>query len=234
MKKSPIIILHGWGLKGSVYDQLSGALKQTGYTVHAPDLPGFGKEPLISENMTLDDYINFVKKFLMAKKIKSAIFIGHSFGGRILTKLSITNPEVVEKIILTGVPIIRHFSMRQKIGAFAAVVGGSVLKSSPHVVQNTFRKILYKTIGEYDYYKADRLKKTLHNIVNEDLIGYATRIKAPTFLVWGKNDTFTPSEDVKHIQKLIPHAKSVIVPNTGHRAPYADANEFVKAIKSFL
>src|SRR3989338_11260331 len=99
--KSPIIILHGWGLRGSVYRKLIELLKQKGHKVFAPDLPGFGHEPLLNNSMKLDDYILFVKNFIAEKKIKKPIIIGHSFGGRVTVKYAFLYPDEIDKLILT-------------------------------------------------------------------------------------------------------------------------------------
>lgn len=228
--KIPIMILHGWGLRGSVYNNLVDVLKKQGYTVYAPDLPGFGDEPLLSESMNLKDYVDFVKKFLEKQRIKKVTVIGHSFGGRVAVKMAVTVPEMVEKIVLTGVPIIRHITFKKRIAGFVAVFG----KLLPGILGNVFRKILYKIIGEYDYLKAGNMKKTLTAIVNEDLTSYTRKITVPTLLVWGADDIFTPADDVLEIKKLIPHAESVVLQGATHKVPYDSAEKFYSKIKSFL
>jgi len=233
-KKPTIIILHGWGLRGNVYEPLALLLKNAGFSVYAPDLPGFGSEPLVNNAMTLDDYVAFVYRYIQQNKLAAPILIGHSFGGRIAIKYVFRHPDAVSKIVLTGVPVIRHQSLRKKIAYVIAVVGGRVLKTLPVKMQDIFRKILYKSIGEWDYYKSGSLRQVFKNIVSEDLVSCAKNLKIPVLLVWGENDHITPSSDVEKIKKLIPQAQSIIVSNTDHKLPYLEPKEFFAVAQSFL
>lgn len=232
--KHPIIILHGWGLTGSTYKDLLQVLWGRGFNVYSFDLPGFATEPLKNKSMNLDDYVEFVDEFIQEKKLIKPILIGHSFGGRIALKYAWKYPEDVSKIILTGAPIIRHISIKGKIGYAFAVSFGRVFSLLPKNVKEWVRKILYFAIGQWDYYKAGPLQQVFKNIINEDLTGYAKEVQVPTYLVWGALDRLTPVTDVERIKKLNSSIKSVIVKNYGHKLPYENPKEFVKSIQIFL
>lgn len=232
--KSTILLLHGWGLRGAVYRELITLLKEKGHKVFFPDLPGFGQEPLINNSMKLDDYVQFIKNFIKKNKIKNPIIIGHSFGGRIAVKYSFLYPEEVDKLVLTGVPIIRHVTFKKRIGYITAVLGGKLFMIFPEPVQKFFKIFLYKSIGEWDYYKAGSLKEVFKNIINEDLVEYAKEIKNQVFLVWGKDDKIVPASDIEKIKKIIPKSRHAILQNAGHKAPYLNATDFFKKIKSFI
>lgn len=231
--KTPIIILHGWGLKGSVYSTLSDLLKAKSYKVFSPDMPGFGSEPLQKKSMNLDDYVSFLKEFMKKNKIKKTILIGHSFGGRVSLKFAWRNSDLVEKIILTGTPVIRHISLKKKIAYLFAVTFGKIFSRFPNLAKLLFRKLLYFAIGEWDYYKSGPLKQVFKNIIQEDLLRYIIEIKTPIFLVWGKDDAMTPASDVEKIKKYNKLIQSKIIPNIGHKLPYENPNAFVDAIMPF-
>lgn len=234
MSKTTIVILHGWGLQKKKYEKLTLLLQQKGYKVFALDLPGFGAEPLQNANMTLDDYVLFVRNFLKKHAIQKPIFIGHSFGGRIAVKYAFVYPKDLSKLILTGVPIIRHMSFIKKIFFVFAIVGGKVFSVFPKETKNIIRKMFYFLIGEWDYYKAGNLQQVFKNIISESLIDYVKEIRVPTLLVWGVDDKLVPYEDVVVIKKLMPQAESVIVQHAGHKLPYENPDEFYLAIKNFL
>src|SRR5438270_12888927 len=105
--KYPIVILHGWRLTGSRYKDIQELFQKKGFTVYAPDLPGSADVKLTKEVMRIDDYIDFVLDFLKEHKIKKIILIGHSFGGRVAAKFAGRHPGIVEKLILTGAPLIK-------------------------------------------------------------------------------------------------------------------------------
>lgn len=234
MKATRIIILHGWGLRGTAYNELISLLKQQGCQAYAPDLPGFGSQPLWSKSMNLDNYVDFLKDFIEKNHILNPILIGHSFGGRVAIKYAFQYPQAVSKLILTGVPVIRENSFSKKIAYIAAIVGGKVFQIAPFRIRETVRKFLYFLIGEWDYYKAGSLKQVFKNIIEEDLVQYIKEIKIPIILVWGKNDTITPVRFIYQIEKITPLAKSIIMKNSGHKLPYENPLTFFKAIKPFL
>lgn len=229
-----VIILHGWGLNGSTYSKLVSLIKKNKYQVYSLDLPGFGNEPLEKESMYLDDYVEFVRNFVKSKKVSAPIFIGHSFGGRVAIKYAWKYKDQVEKIILTGVPIIRHMTIKRRIGFAGAFLGGILFQKMPEFLKDSFRRMLYFTLGEWDYYNSGPLKQVFKNIVGEDLKQYVKAIKNPVLLVWGENDKLTPSSDVEKIKEINPDIKSVVLPDMGHKLPYESANLFFEAAKSFI
>lgn len=233
-KKNSIIILHGWGLCGDKYQALKKLLEEKGYKVFTPDLPGFGSEPLVNSNMVLDDYVVFLRKFIEKNKITKPILIGHSFGGRVAVKYVWKYPNDVASLILTGVPIIRHTTLKRKIAYIVAVVGGKIFKLFPKETKAFLRKILYTSIGEWDYYKAGPLQQVFKNIIGEELTMYAKNISVPTYLVWGAGDRIVPASDVSKIKKIIPHAVTMVVEGEDHKLPYISPKNFIKAIMSVL
>jgi len=234
MKKT-IIILHGWGLSGSKYSGLQKILEQKKYSVYSPDMPGFGKEPLKNFAMTIDDYVEFVTDFMKKKKIKSANFIGHSFGGRVTAKLAITHPELIEKIVFTGSPLIREkLSTKKKIVQGFVNTSKIFINLLPQSVADICRKIVYRFIGEWDYYKAKDKKATFLNVISENASAYISNIKVPVILIWGELDTVVSLATAKKIIKKIKGARLVLIKNAGHAVPYIHTEEFAKKVLSFI
>jgi len=231
--RETIIILHGWGLRGGKYINLQKLLENKGYKVYAPDLPGFGAEPIKNLHMNLDSYVEFVESFMEKNKIGKAVIVGHSFGGRVGIKFAWKNPDKVLKLILTGTPLQRDRSFSKKIAFVASKTGGKVLKLLPKGINNLARKSIYRTIGEWDYYKAGDLKEIFKNIIEEEPIKYFKELNVPVFLIWGKDDKTVPQEPIKQIAK-ISKAHFVSVPNTNHRLPYMNPDLFWQSLKKVL
>lgn len=236
MKKT-IILLHGWGttMSGDRYSELRKLLEAKSHTVFIPDLPGFGKEKLQKKVMVLNDYVSFVQTFMKKNNIKKAIIIGHSFGGRIGAKMAANNPELVEKLVLTGAPLIkRELSFKKKIAYLSAKTVKVVLSLFPEKLQQLSKKVLYRSIGEWDYYKSQELKETFKAIVREDLSVLLSKITVPTTVIWGGNDTFVPLRDGKEIGKRIKNAKFIVIEKATHKLPYEYPTEFYKAFAPSL
>lgn len=233
--KTSIVILHGWGLFGNKYLDLRKILEKNGYKVYAPDLPGFGKEKRINNSMTLDDYVIFFKNFLDKLKLKKVILIGHSFGGRISVKFTAKYPEVIEKLILTGAPILRpSLNFRKRIISNFLKFFKIFIHFIPYPINKIARYLIYKIIGESDYYKAQGMKETFVNVINEDLTEIAKQIKNKTLLVWGKNDKLVPIYIGQGAREIIKNSKFIILPNEGHGLPYKNPEIFSKVVINFL
>lgn len=234
LEKTPIIILHGWKLQGNTYKKLTELLRKKGHDVFSWDLPGFGQEELPSESFTLSDYVNFVVKKMDKEKIGKAIFIGHSFGGRVVLLLSSKHPSRVEKIILTGVPVIRNTSLVKQVQFRTAKIGKSFLSIMPVFVGEFFRKVLYYLIGEYDYYNAGRLKTVFKNTTSVDLLPYFKNATVPVICVWGVEDAIVPISVMNKMQKIKPENAYVRLEGLGH-SPLRDNPEiYYNAIENYL
>lgn len=234
LTKTPIIILHGWKLESSSYKDLASLLKKNGHTTFVWDLPGFGKEELPFEDFTLSDYVDFVIGKMDKEKIEKAIFIGHSFGGRVALLLSSEHPSRVEKIILTGVPVINNTSLVKQIQFKVAKLGKAFLSIMPFFVQEFFRKVLYHVIGEYDYYNAGKLESVFKNITSVDLLPYFNNAKMPIICVWGTQDLIVPISVMNKMKRIKPEITCIRLEELGH-SPLRDNPEiYYKAIENYI
>jgi pimeloyl-ACP methyl ester carboxylesterase len=226
-----IVILHGWRLTGSRYKDIQTIFEKKGYTVFSPDLPGSGDVPLQKEVMHIDDYIVYVLKFLEQHKLKKIILIGHSFGGRVSAKLTAQHADVIEKLILTGAPLIKQkLSFKKRIlTVFAKSIKKIVGKN------DMMRKILYSFLGEWDYYKAPQnIRETFKAIIAEDISPHLPFITVPTLVLWGENDTFVSTDIGKQIAQRIKNAKYVAIPGGSHKLPYEQPEIFAEKVLEFI
>lgn len=221
-----LIFLHGWRSEGSIWRGVGNALKDN-VSIYALDMPGFGKSPLES-SFKIQDYIDIVSSFIKKLELKNVILVGHSFGGRVAIKLSATQPELVEKIVLVDSA---GFVQNRKNYTAVAKMVKPIFK--PAFMQSS-RKWIYKKIGAEDYVTTPELKETFLNIINEDLSGYLSEIKKPTLIIWGEDDKDTPVEFAKTMKEEIKNSKLVILSGAGHYSFIDSALEFNDSLKKFI
>lgn len=231
--KTSIVILHGWGKTAGDYNQLREYLEKKGYTVFIPDLPGNPEQKLTKAVMNIDDYADWLKEYLDQNHIKKAIFICHSFGGRVGAKLAVKYPDKVEEFIFTGTPLIKEkLPLRKVLILYVVKVVKKYLKLSFN--ENRFRKLLYYLLREWDYYKAPKdIKETFKAVIAENSESYLPLIKAKTLVLWGDSDTFVPKSVGKRIAQLIPGAVYKEIPGT-HRLPYERPEGFAREVLTFI
>lgn len=232
----PVLLLHGWGSSSAVYNGIINTLRSRCRLV-APDFPGCGESDIMSEPWDIKRYADFVLKFMVEVNLENPIIIGHSHGGRVAIYLSangmVTPPKIV---LLDSAGLIPKKSVRQKFRAksFKAIKTALNLP----IIKNYSEPLLNKArhhYGSADYNAAPEvLRKTLVSLVNTDLRDILPNIKCPTLLIWGENDTATPLEDAKTIEKLISDSGLCVIKGTGHFSFCENPYEAHAILNSFI
>ena len=219
-----IVLLHGWGQNIEMMMPIGNALK-TKYRITILDLPGFGESSEPPFAWSIDDYLIMLEELLEKLKIKKPIIMGHSFGGRLAIRYSSENP--VEKLILFGSPV----RPQKRTDSFKVKILKK-MKSLPGM--NNIGEYMKKYIGSRDYKNASpTMRKILVNVVNKDLSNYARKIKAPTLLIWGDNDTEAPIEDAKLLESIMLDAGLIILRGT-HYAYLENLPQIITILHNFL
>lgn len=214
----PIVLLHGWLASLETMAPLARHLEKF-FKVYSIDIIGFGKSELPDSPLHTDDFGNFLKDLLDKLGIENPILIGHSNGGRMIINFAGRNLSKINKIVLidsAGIVPKRKPKYYIKMYTFKALKNIFKILPKIEMVYNIKDRVLSK-FGSSDYKNSpDVLKKTMSNIVNEDLKYLMPNIKAPTLIIWGNKDTATPIEDGKTMEKLIPGSGLVIYEGAGH------------------
>ena len=233
---TPVLLLHGWGASFDTYRGVINTLKNRCRVV-AVNFPGCGNSDTMESPWTLDDYCNFVLKFMKAVNLNNPIMFGHSHGGRVTLKMVAEGMVSPPKIVLIDsaglIPVktprqIKRAKNFKRIKAFLSLP-----------VINLFSKGLLekarKHYGSADYNGAPPvLRQTLVSLVNTDVRDILNKISCPTLLIWGENDTATPLSDAKIIESLIPDCGLCVIEGTGHFSFCEKPFEAHAIINSFI
>ena len=229
-----ILLLHGWGCDLNIYENLHANLQEN-FNVFSIDLPGFGKSEVPKSVWGVEEYTTLIENFVKKLEINNPIFAGHSFGGRISILYGSRNQA--EKIVLidsAGIKPKRSLKYYVKVYSYKIykrILPIFVGRKKAEKTINKFRK----KVGSSDYQNVDgMMRQILVKVVNEDLTNVLSRIKAPTLLIWGENDTATPVRDAKIMEKHIPNAGLVVLKNAGHYSFLEKQFEFNIIINNFL
>lgn len=237
MNRYPIVILPGWMLGADRFAPLEKLLVKRGFKTHTVDFPGFEQGEKLLRPWDLSDYVSFVEKFLTQHKISKAIFIAHSFGGRVALKLLSQKPQLAVGLIMTGTPGYRAInSTRLFTIALISKLGHAFLTLPPFsLFQDVGRKAFHIIVGARDISQLKGfMKQTFINVVEEDLEPYMEKISTPTLLIWGQDDGLVPVEIAKRMQKTIVGSTLITIPNAKHNVVYKQPDEFITAITDFL
>lgn len=231
---APIVLLHGWGCNHSTLASIRKRLEGKMH-VYSFDLPGFGKSPEPPGVWGVEDYTRFTEQAIESLGIKNPILLGHSFGGRISILMS--SRQEVNKVVLVDAAGVKP---RHPLRWYIKVYTYKAAKRLYPLIfgkEQAARKIEQARArrGSSDYNNASpRMRAILSKCVGEDLCAVMPRIKSPTLLIWGENDTATPLADAKKMERLIPDAGLVSFPGCGHYSFLDNPGGFHAVLASFL
>ena len=202
-----------------------------GFDIVAIDFPGFGKSDNPPTPYTIQDYVKITVQLMEKINLPRAIFIGHSFGGRVSIKLAAQYPNLVSKLILVDSAGIQ----KTTAGKLAKTVIAKALK--PFFVPQFMKPVrtkLYQLMGAEDYLATPQIQSTYMNVIKEDLSRYFPKINSETLIVWGENDIDTPVEFAKTMNSSIPNSRLEVLPNAGHFSFLDQKEEFLTVVKKFI
>ncbi|MEK7543814.1 MAG: alpha/beta hydrolase [Patescibacteria group bacterium] len=235
--KSPIVILHGWGLSGKTFLPLQQCLKKQGYRVFAPDLPGFGASKIPEHPLTLSDYAQFLDEYLKKNQIVQPVLIGHSFGGRVSLKYNELYPKRVAALVLSGTPGFTPIPKKKLILFITlAKIGGFLFSIPPfNLFQDVVRRWYYYVVGAKEFFRAEgTMRETFKRIVREDLVTSMVSVNVPTLLLWGEYDIIVPISIAERMHRLIAGSALVIIPEVDHGVPFKEPEIFASYVKRYI
>lgn len=230
-----ILILHGWGVDHTMYKDMIAELSKK-FTTYAIDFPGFGKSDEPDSSYTVEDYAKLTLEFIEKNNMKNVVLIGHSFGGRVIIKLTGKLGFEAKKIILVDSAGIKpKKTLKRKLKeVLYKVAKGTIKLFLGKKAEGVISKLRNK-MGSADYVNAnDNMKEVFKNVINEDLTEYLPNIKASTLLIWGTLDTETPLSDAKIMESKIPDAGLVQITNGGHFSFLNNPVLFNAVVNKFL
>ena len=237
------LLLHGWMCSSQLMENVRGALEGT-MRVAAIDFPGHGRNGKSApppEPWGVPEYMEMTAEIIRRLSLAPCDIVAHSFGARVAILLASTYPELVGRMILTGAAGIRKpqtgkATARQQLykglrGAMNALDRTHLLGSLP----DKGREALVQKFGSPDYRAlSPEMRQTFNKVISLDLTDRLEKIKAPTLLYWGAQDTETPLWMGRLMEEKIPDAGLVVEEGCGHFAYLEQNAKFLRIARSFL
>lgn len=231
-----VLLLHGWGSSLDVWRPYINALKHKLRFV-ALDFPGCGKSDLPQNPLTTQDYANLVLEFVEKLDLKDISLVGHSHGGRTIMKLvgdKMISPRRIIFCDAAGIKPKKDIKKELRVATYKTI---RKTLSLP-IVRNYTKELLEKArshFGSADYKNAPEvMRKTLVNLVNDDLTDKLSNINCPTFLIWGDNDTATPLYMAHIIEQHVKDTGLCIYEGAGHFSFAEQPGRTIAIFDSFL
>lgn len=223
--KRVLILFHGFGESGALYDTL-GRLLGKDYTVVVPDLPFHGETRWGNDLLSADDLVDLTRRILQKEAVKSCSVMGYSLGGRLALCLLQQAPLLIDRFLLAAPEGLRknpwfHLATGTRVGqwvfkkiifnpqAFVLLIklgrrAGWVNKTAATYLQEL---ITDPSSGKrvYRCWRCFRTLKPGHEPFKNSI---------PLHFYFGKYDRLIPPPNEKEIQMWSPAGISVF--STGH------------------
>jgi 4,5:9,10-diseco-3-hydroxy-5,9,17-trioxoandrosta-1(10),2-diene-4-oate hydrolase len=226
------------------------------HRVIAMDLPGFGASPMPSARITISGYARVVEALLDQLGVDAAAVVGNSMGGFIGAELAIRFPARVERLVLVSAAglTIEYQRNERVLGVLRALESRLTAYSAWFATRSDAvsrrrraRRLLMGVVAARpDLLPAPLVAEQIRGSGKpgfvdalDALTDYPIRdrlpeIACPTLIVWGEDDKLVPVRDADEFERLIPDARKVVFPGTGHVAMLERPAAFNELLARFL
>ena len=240
-----IIILHGLFGMGENWNSVALNLSNYGFSIHLVDQRNHGKS-FWNDKISYKIMSNDLSEYFNYYKIKNAILIGHSMGGKTAMKFALEFPSKVLKLIVVDItPKKYNQSHKEIIDGLLKInlnkvnsrieFDNQLLKFIPEI---GIRQFLMKNLYRFSENKfALRFNiKTISNKINNyyDEILSDNKYLKETIFIKGELSNYIKLKDLKDIKKFFPIAKIEVVPNSGHWVHSEKKDYFLNLVLNFL
>lgn len=230
---TPIIILHGLMGGLSNFHGVTDFFPEKGYKVLVPELPIYDM-PVLRTNVK--NFAKFLEKFLEYKGLHDVILLGNSLGGHIGLLHTKLYPEMVKALVITGSSGLYESAMgdgypRRGDYEFIKKKAQDVFHD-PAVATKEIVDEVFATVNDRN--KIVRTLAIAKSAIRHNMAKDLPKMRTPTCIIWGENDTVTPPSVAKEFHELLPDSELFWIPECGHAPMMEHPKEFNELLYAWL
>jgi pimeloyl-ACP methyl ester carboxylesterase len=224
-----LIFIHGSGAYGGVWRY------QTDYfpDSDAINLPGHLQGQTLS---SVEEYADWLRKYIGGKGYQDVVLAGHSFGGAITLMYALKYPQELKGIIIIGSGARLRVHPRYLTSLEEAIKGNlqewnQLLAGIHHLTPENYKKEVVeqqKAIGPAvmlkDFLCCDKF----------DLMDRAQEIKLPALIICGELDVMTPVKYANYLGAKLANSRVVVIPQATHFVLAEKPEAVNKAVEDFV
>lgn len=248
---TPLVFLHGlFGSKSNFHSIAKSLVQRTGRKVLTVDARNHGTSPH-SPELTYESMSADLKLLLSQLRIEKCVLIGHSMGGKTAMTAALTQPSLVERLVVVDISPSQsstHTNFRYYIQAMQDVkIPSDIPRSTARrmaedhlrhwVKDHSVRQFLLTNLIEQNGHYSWRVNLDAISAHLETLLGFPqfdSAFEGPTLFLGGASSAYISSEDYPEIQRLFPAADIQYIPDASHWIHADKPLDFISSIISFL
>lgn len=191
-----------------------------------------------------------VVQFIKELGLQKVNLLGFSMGSFMAQQIALTEPGLVNKIILTGTGPKGASGLSDLPSLLAAAAnltaeesflkfGFTTSSESVSLGKLAYQRIQKRTVDRDLSVSQESAGAQLHAVLSwaqpsPDALNELKSITQPVLIVQGKEDVAVPVENASHMAQSLPNARLVIYPDAAHAALFQNADAFVREVNDFL
>ncbi|HEY0830385.1 MAG TPA: alpha/beta hydrolase [Candidatus Dormibacteraeota bacterium] len=169
---SPVVFIHGLGSSGYMEWRKNLETVALRHRVFAPDLPGYGRSDKPRARYTIPYFARFIESYMDDCRLRSAVIVGTSLGGRVALEVALEQPRLARKLVLVntlglGRPRVRMAQMAYGLVSLPRV-GEAVMGFTRDALRWASPNMIRRVAGRYSGVSTD-LESTMDDTYLEDL-----------------------------------------------------------------
>tara|TARA_X000001036_G_scaffold119792_1_gene113339 strand:+ start:386 stop:1324 length:939 start_codon:yes stop_codon:yes gene_type:complete len=244
-KIGSVVLVHGFSVPSYIMKTTFNSIKDRGYRVIMMDLYGRGFSD--NPNLPQTDELRATQVIELMKNrgIEKASVVGLSNGGRIISKIAVLEPDLVENLFYIASSGFYEYEEIDDKNVYQNEIDDMILKypeMAKGQVNDFFEGDKYPNwITQYEELQthvgfARALISTTKNLVTlDDIHSKINSLEIPVITFWGEFDNVVVYDKFKdRINKLLPNRKEFFISKSGHLPHIENQDEFEKIFFKYL
>jgi len=237
----PFVILHGLFGSSDNWQTIAKKIAEY-YTVFSVDMRNHGHSPW-SNQFSINDMTNDVKKLFLDLNINEVILIGHSMGGKVAMTFAQKYPEMLKKMIVVDIGIKKYPPHHQHILKAINAIDLNIIKTREEAKKHFLNFIESEDTIQFLlknlYWKDNKLtwrmnisviEQNIHNILNEI---EQKECNVQTLFIRGDKSNYILENDFLDIETTFIDSQIITIPNSGHWIHAEQPEAFINAVLGF-
>ncbi|NJN54318.1 MAG: alpha/beta hydrolase [Anaerolineae bacterium] len=233
----PLVLLHQTASSSAMFMRLMQELGDATWLI-APDTPGFGNSFAPTKPHSIAIYAQAIVNGLGELGVQHCYLFGHHTGAAIATQIATDNPQMVQRLVLCGPPLLsaeQITALRQKLlpiqpnddGRFLIATWNRLRQKSPDLPLDILYRELVLTLQAGESYP-----EAYTAVFNHPFASQLTRISCPTLLLAGEQDSLRTSLETTAAH--LSNARIHTIPDADSYICDTHAAELAELLSDFL
>ena len=243
-----VLLLHAFPCNRSMWDGQVAGLVDAGWRVMAPDLPGFGDSPLLTEPPSLTAVVEALVASLLERSVDRCVLVGLSVGGYLIMEWLRRHPEMIAGMVFCDTkasadtdeaaagrlemaaaverdPTSSSSTLRERL--LPVIVGETASSNRPEVVEVVATWMDAAEPDSVAWYQQAMAARP-------DSIATLSEAEMPALVLWGEEDVMAPEVEQDAMVAALRDARLAVIPKSGHLSAVENPSIVTREVVDFV